>query len=352
VTGAPLLLAWALAAAGAATAPARSSPPAGPAVAPWRLPEGEARWRMELSGVPVGVVSLAIRCDGPACDATFTSRQRLPEETGGAERSRRVSVPVDRAGRATGAAVLLEDGARREVALPLGAVPALLAEVVLVGAVRPGREACAEVAEEGSGAADRACARREPKGSGVLLSRRGARERLVPGPRGFPAEVLLEAQGIRFVLDPGADLPAAPPRLYGATVDGPEDPRDATGFCGAAPDRPGEPVAGLPAPRAEGPSCREKTAAWLRAARGAGLTGRTALGVAWDGGAWRWHAWAEVSLGGRWVAVDPSFGQAPAGGPRFTLATYGDGDEPGRLAAGRRLLACWGRARVEGPPRP
>jgi transglutaminase-like putative cysteine protease len=69
--------------------------------------------------------------------------------------------------------------------------------------------------------------------------------------------------------------------------------------------------------------------------------------VAFDGGAFVWHAWAEVQAGGRWVPIDPAFRQAPARGPRFTLATWEDGDEEARAEAGRRILACWGRAAVE-----
>jgi transglutaminase-like putative cysteine protease len=107
-----------------------------------------------------------------------------------------------------------------------------------------------------------------------------------------------------------------------------------------------EAAEGLPAPAAPGPSCRERTAAWLAKARAAGLRGRTAVGVAFDGGGFVWHAWAEARVGGRWVPVDPSFRQAPARGPRFTLATWEEGDDAGRAAAGHRILACWGRASV------
>lgn len=88
-------------------------------------------------------------------------------------------------------------------------------------------------------------------------------------------------------------------------------------------------------------------AAWLEGARAEGWRGRTAVGVAWSGAAWSWHAWAEVRVGEAWVAVDPSFQQAPALSARFRLATWEDGDEPARAEAGRRILACWGRARVE-----
>jgi hypothetical protein len=312
---------------------------------PAGLPLGTARWRMELDGVPVGVVELSIRCEGPACEASWDSRQRLPEETGGAERARRVVVPVDRDGRATGPAVLFEDGARREAPVKVGALPALLAAVVLGTAAAPGREACAEVAEEATGATDRACARVE--GDRVVLVSRAVRERLRMAPSGFPSEVLVEGQGARFVLDAAASLPSTAPRLYGSAVPGPDDPRDAARFCGARPDPAAPEAVGVPAPFGEGSNCQAKTADWLRRARTQGWRGRTAVGVAYDGGAFVWHAWAEVRQGGRWVPVDPSFRQSPARGPRFTLATYEEGDPAARLRAGRRLLGCWGHARVE-----
>jgi len=313
--------------------------------APHALPEGTARWRMTLSGEPVGVVELTIRCEGPGCQATWASLQRLPAEAGGGLRERRTSVPVDRAGRATGPARRHEDGQVRDVALPKGAVPAMLVEVLLARAAA----GCLDAADEATGAPVRACvrdggqgARRVEAGGGLVLVR--------PGPGPFPAELTIPAQRVRFTLDAAAEVPPRAPRLYGAEVPGPADPRDAARFCGVAADPVAAPgsAAGLPRPVAPGPSCREKSQAWAEAARRQGLPARVAVGVAHDGGTYVWHAWAEARVGERWVAVDPSFRQAPARGPRFTLATYAPGDEAARQAAGRRILACWGRARVEG----
>jgi hypothetical protein len=310
------------------------------------LPLGTARYAMFLGGEQVGLVELTLRCDGPACRATWESRQRLPAEAGGGVRSRRVEVPVDRAGRATGPAELVEPGGTRRTSLPKGAVPVMLAEVALAAAVAgPGR-ACLEAADERTGAALQACAERRGDWLEVTVGRERERVRAAGG--AFPVELEVPAQGVRFRLDPAAGLPAAPPQLFGVRIAAPEDPRDAATFCGVPLDPAPRPDAatGLPAPSAAGPSCRERTAAWLARARQAGLRGRTAVGVAFDGGAFVWHAWAEVHVGGRWVPVDPSFRQAPARGPRFTLATWDDGDEAARAGAGRRILACWGRAAV------
>jgi hypothetical protein len=311
------------------------------------LPLGTARYAMLLGGERVGLVELTLRCDGPACHATWESRQRLPAEAGGGVRTRRVEVPVDRAGRAAGPARLLEQGGTRQAELPRGAVPVMLAEVALAAAAAgPGR-ICLEAADERTGASLQACATRRGEWLEVTMGRERERVRAAPG--AFPADLEVPAQGVRFRLDPSAGLPAEPPRLFGGRVASPEDARDAAAFCGVRLDpepRP-EAAAGLPAPTAPGPSCREQAAAWLARARQAGLRGRTAVGVAFDGGAFVWHAWAEVQAGGRWVPIDPAFRQAPARGPRFTLATWEDGDEEARAEAGRRILACWGRAAVE-----
>ncbi|WP_242394097.1 transglutaminase domain-containing protein [Anaeromyxobacter oryzisoli] len=169
----------------------------------------------------------------------------------------------------------------------------------------------------------------------------------MPSPDGFPAELAIAAQGARYVRDPRAAVPDRPPPLD-VRVAGPADPGAARRFCGIALDPP-PPAAppGVPAPEAPGGSCREKAAAWVVAAASRGLEARTAVGVAHDGRGFVWHAWAEVRAGGAWIPVDPAFGEAPAHGPRFTVARFRPGDGAARDAAGRRILACWGRAHVE-----
>ena len=344
--------AWAalLAAAAAAALPGSGAPERA------ALPVGTARYRMLLGGEPVGTVELRLRCDGPDCRATWESRQRLPGEAGGGVRARRVEVPVDRWGQAAGDAEISEDGRARRVALPAGAVPAMLAEVALLAAGPGAAPICLDAADERSGRPVRACARRaggQAGAGGELEATVGReRERLRPGRAGFAELVSLPGQRVVFRLDPRAELPGRAPRLFGMAVAGPGDPSSARGFCGLLPDpRPApEAAAGLPAPSAPGPTCRERTAGWLERLRRSGLEGRTAVGVAWDGSGWVWHAWAEARVGARWVPVDPSFHQAPARGPRFTLATWGADDDAGRAESGRRILGCWGRAAVEGEP--
>jgi hypothetical protein len=322
------------------------------------LPEGTARYRFELSGEHVGVVELGVRCLAEDCAVSYTSARRAPAEAGGRRSVRRVEVAVDPRGRWRGGRLsVTEDGGAVRAAGRAGAVPASLAEVVLLSALPerpregwpaslPPPETCVDVFEESTGEAGRACGRRE--GDAVVAMVLGAAETIAAGPDGFPARVVLLEQGARFVRDDAATAPREAPRLHGTAVPGPADPGRAAAFCGASrdPEPSSADLSFLPAPRAEGASCREKTAAWLARARRAGLTGRTAVGVAWDGERFVWHAWAEVRLERGWVPVDPSFGELPARGPRFTLAAYDDGDAVARRRVGERILPCWATERV------
>jgi transglutaminase-like putative cysteine protease len=57
--------------------------------------------------------------------------------------------------------------------------------------------------------------------------------------------------------------------------------------------------------------CNEHTVLYVALARALGLPARTAVGLVYVNGAFFYHAWPEIWLG-EWVAVDPTFGQAPA----------------------------------------
>lgn len=313
------------------------------------LPQGAVRWRAELAGVHVGVAELSVSCRGDRCSVRYRSRLRLPAESGGAVSDSTVEVETDRAGRHRGGALrVTQGGATRTPRGAPDAVPAALAELVLAAETAAGGAiTCVPFFdEEQPQALRRACARRE--GDRLAADLGGVPASILPGADGFPAEVVV-ARRFRFVRDAAAGVPRAAPRLSGTRIPGPADPRDARSFCGVpldpAPDA--RLAASLPAPRARGASCREKTAAWLAAARARGLEGRAAVGAAWDGRSFVWHAWAEVRAGEAWIPVDPSFGERPARGPRFTLARYADGDRAARDAAGERILGCWGSAAVE-----
>lgn len=72
--------------------------------------------------------------------------------------------------------------------------------------------------------------------------------------------------------------------------------------------------------------CNEHTALFVSLARAAGIPARIAAGVVYsdritETGAFYYHAWPEVLLGGptTWVPVDPTFGQAPADATHLKL---------------------------------
>ncbi|MFY3745024.1 transglutaminase domain-containing protein [Anaeromyxobacter sp. Red801] len=315
------------------------------------LPEGQARYRVELSGEPVGAAELRVACAGARCRLTFGTWLRAPEEAGGAVRVRRLEAEVDREGRLAGAVRRLEDGAPRAASAAPGRVPASAAELALLSAAAArgaaAGPACLPAFDEEGGRTGLACAGPALPDGALALDVLGEREEVRAGPDGFPAEVRLPDQGARFVRDAAAAPPARAPRLP-VRVAGPAEPGRARAFCGLAPDpAPTAPPPAAAPPATPGPGdCRAQAAAWVAAARRAGLEARQAVGVAHDGAGFTWHAWAEVRGPAGWIAVDPAFGEAPARGPRFTVARFTPGDERARADAGRRILACWGRGRV------
>jgi hypothetical protein len=308
----------------------------------------ERRYRVEIGGEHVGYAELSIACGPEACRATWRSRLLAPADAGGRLTERRVEIEASPSGQTRRVHAVLRGGrGEREVDDGPGPAAASLAETLL-SAASPGERRCIDVREEHTGRSGTACATRE----GEWLEGRvlGARERFRAEPGEPPDEVELPEQRARFLADAGAGLPARPPRLFGVAVAGPPG-RPATRelrFCGQAPEPAPLPLPpGIPLAFPEGESCRERTARWLQVAARAGLAGRHAVGVAWDGRAFVWHEWAEVWAGGRWAPVDPSFGQAPAEGPRFAVARFRDGDPAAEAEAGEKVLACWGVARVE-----
>jgi hypothetical protein len=313
---------------------------AGPA-----LPEGTARYRMLLGGETVGLAELSVACEAATarCLLRWETRLRLPAEAGGGERTRRVLVPVRRDGPATDRPRLTMDGLSAPgAALPSGAVPASAVELLL----SQGEARCVPAGDEETGSSGPACAVR---GGGSSLPRTitflGVAEEVWPGADGFPERVDVPAQRVAYLRDPGAGVPARVD--FTVRVRGPADAARARRFCALRPDPVSSPEGrqALPPVRKSGEGCQAQAAAYAEAARRRGLATRIAVGVAHDGAGFVWHAWAEVETPAGWVAVDPAFGQAPARGPRFTVARHGE-DAATRREAGRRILECWG-ARVE-----
>jgi len=300
----------------------------------------DARYRIELGGEVVGFARLVLACQASACQGSWESGLRAPIEAGGGIQARHIDFEVDGDKMAREVRVQAEaDGRVRRARSGRGPVPASLAELLLSTA-QDGQERCLRVRDEESGAEGQACARRRGAWlSGAVLGE-PIRFRAAPGEA--PAEVVLPAQKTRFVADAAADLPARPPRLFGGVAATTE--RWPSHMCGVEVDRESPPAPSwVPRFSPGGASCRDSTARYLRVVARRGVEGRHAVGVAFDGERFVWHEWAEVRAGGAWVPVDPSFGQWPAAGPRFTLGHYEDGDLAGRALAGRRILACWAR---------
>lgn len=85
--------------------------------------------------------------------------------------------------------------------------------------------------------------------------------------------------------------------------------------------------------------CNEHTVLYVALARSLGLPARTAVGVVHLDGRFYYHAWPEVWLG-RWVAMDPTFGQAPADASHLRFLI-------GDLARQVELIRLIGRLRLE-----
>ncbi len=311
------------------------------------LPDAASRrYRVEIGGQAVGVATLSVRCERSACTGTFETEFRIPEAGGGGLARRTVKVSTDRAG----TLLEVEAGGRRRRATG-DAVASIVAETLLA-ATPDGERRCLDVEDAETGRLGTACATR--RGAWLDGEVLGDPVRFRSAPGGLPDEVVLPSQETRFVSDPGAKVPARAPAAFGSVVPSPPgaEQERSLAFCGLAPEPedPAPPPAGLPRDFPERGNCQEVSAAYLRAARVDGLEGRLVVGVAWDGKRFVWHEWVEVAAARRWIAVDPSFRQLPAQAPRFAVARFAPGDEAGRAEAGRRVLACWGKARVTAAP--
>ena len=82
--------------------------------------------------------------------------------------------------------------------------------------------------------------------------------------------------------------------------------------------------------------CNEHAVLLAALARAAGLPTRVVAGVVYLDGAFLYHAWCEVWLG-RWVPVDPTFGQVPADATHLKLLVGGPEQHMGLLDVVGRL---------------
>lgn len=86
--------------------------------------------------------------------------------------------------------------------------------------------------------------------------------------------------------------------------------------------------------------CNEHTVLYVALARSLGLPTRTAVGLVHIDGRFYYHAWPEVWLDDRWVAVDPTLGQFPADASHLRFLVGG-------LARQVELVRLIGRLRLE-----
>ncbi len=77
--------------------------------------------------------------------------------------------------------------------------------------------------------------------------------------------------------------------------------------------------------------CNEHTQLYLALARASGVPARAAAGLALVNGKFYYHAWPEVYLG-KWVAVDPTFGEFPADAAHLRLVVGGLGRQTSLLS--------------------
>ncbi|MGA2191946.1 MAG: transglutaminase-like domain-containing protein [Nitrospirota bacterium] len=68
--------------------------------------------------------------------------------------------------------------------------------------------------------------------------------------------------------------------------------------------------------------CNEHTVLYTALARAAGIPARMDAGIVMLGGRFYYHAWPEVYIG-RWIAIDPTFGQFPADATHIRLIEGG-----------------------------
>ncbi|MGH7552406.1 MAG: transglutaminase-like domain-containing protein, partial [Longimicrobiales bacterium] len=86
--------------------------------------------------------------------------------------------------------------------------------------------------------------------------------------------------------------------------------------------------------------CNEHTVLFVAMARAIGLPARSAAGLVHLRGRFYYHAWPEVWLGERWVAVDPTLGQFPADASHLRFLVGG-------LARQLELIRLIGRLQIE-----
>ncbi len=75
--------------------------------------------------------------------------------------------------------------------------------------------------------------------------------------------------------------------------------------------------------------CTEQSILYVALARASGIPARVAVGIAYwpPGDGFGWHAWAEIYVANRWIAVDPTWNQPIADATHVKLADGGPAEQ-------------------------
>ena len=76
--------------------------------------------------------------------------------------------------------------------------------------------------------------------------------------------------------------------------------------------------------------CNEHSSLTVALLRAVGIPARVEVGIVYVGGAFYYHAWIGIFMGGRWIASDPTFGQFIAD-PTHIKLEYGGFEEQAKL---------------------
>jgi len=86
--------------------------------------------------------------------------------------------------------------------------------------------------------------------------------------------------------------------------------------------------------------CNEHTVLFVALSRAVGIPSRSVVGLIYKDGAFYYHAWPEVYLRGKWIGIDPTKGEFPAGAGRIRLLI-------GDIDTQFRIISLLGRLNIE-----
>lgn len=160
--------------------------------------------------------------------------------------------------------------------------------------------------------------------------------------RGVSEEALAELVSTPLIQSDDRRIRERAEAILGGTVDPAEAARKLNGWVYSSVRKeitPSIPSA-VQVLRALRGDCNEHTVLYIALARSVGLPARTAIGLVNVRGRFYYHAWPEVWLADRWVAMDPTLGQVPADASHLRFLVGG-------LARQIELIRLIGRLEIE-----